>query len=518
MTGALGRRVGTGALWSAANAGALRFINFSVNILLARLVAPKEFGAFAVAMTIYAIVGSLNDVGVSSAIVREPERTKDIAPTVFSITLVMSTLLTALMALTAPVLAGAFHSTEATGAVRVLSLTILLSSVVAVPNALLSRDYMQRQQLIADAAFLVVSTAVLLIFVRAGHPLMGLAFSRVAGQLVSVVIRVRCAPERYWPRFNWHEAKHLLSFGLPLVMSNAVILATSNIDTFVITRAHGEALLGLYNLAFNISGWPLNIFSAILMSVTLPTLSRVRDDPDQLRIHLRAGLAAVAAAAFPVFALFAAVPGPLISTIYGSRWAPASTALVVLGLFGATQVVLVLFSDLIITLGMTRRLLAIRLAWMVALAPTMYFCVHRWGIAGAGVAHALVVLVVVTPLFLITVHRHGRVGLAWIGVSLTRPAIAAAAGGLAAFGVASMFDNSALRLITGVATGLAVYVIVGGRWLRRLVTELRAMYWTHTPEELAAKQVAEVSSTTVGDGTLAHGGTTPAEERALALE
>jgi PST family polysaccharide transporter len=518
VTGALGRRVGAGALWSAANAGALRFINFSVNILLARLVAPKEFGAFAVAMTIYTIVGSLNDVGVSSAIVREPERTKEIAPTVFSITLVMSTLLTAFMALAAPGLAGAFHSTEATGAVRVLSLTILLSSVVAVPNALLSRDYMQRQQLIADAAFLVVSTAVLLVFVRAGHPLMGLAFSRVAGQLVGVIIRVRCAPERYWPKFNGREARHLLSFGMPLVMSNAVILATANIDTFVITRVHGETMLGLYNLAFNISGWPLNIFSAILMSVTLPTLSRVRDDPEQLRVHLRAGLAAVSAAAFPVFALFAAVPRPLISTIYGPRWAPAATALVVLGLFGASQVVLVLFSDLIITLGMTRRLLAIRLAWMVSLAPTMYFCVHRWGIAGAGVAHALVVLLVVTPLFLFTVHRHGRVGIAWIGESLARPAIAAAAGGLCAFGVASLLDSSALRLIVGVATGLTVYVVVGGRWLRTLVVELRAMYWTRTPEELAAKQSGDAESATSDDRSPAPDEGVPAQDKALALE
>ncbi len=484
MTGALGRRVGAGALWSAANASVLRFINFSVNILVARLVPPRASGAFAIAMTISTIVGSLNDIGVSSAIVREPKRTPEIAPTVFTIAFATSVLLTALMIGAAPALADAFGSVDATGAVRVLALTVLLSSVVAVPNALMSRDYMQRQQLMADAAFLVVSTIVMVALVRMGHPVMGLAISRVAGQLVSVVMRVRMAPERYRPGFDRREAKALLSFGIPLVISNMIVLLTMNIVFIVVGHVLGAKMLGFYNLAFNIAGWPVNVFSAVLISVTLPTLSRVRDSPLELTRHLEAGLSAVSAAAFPVSALFIALPLPLIVSIYGPRWHPAWTALVVLAIFGASQTVLILFSDLIIALGMTRRLLAIRSVWIMVLLPTMIFCVKKWGIVGAGIAHASVIIVVVVPYYLLTVRGRTPVGLRWIYTSLGRPLFASVGVALAAFGAAMTVRHAVLQLFVGLLAGVAAYVLLAGRWLRTLLQQLREMYWSQKPDDV----------------------------------
>jgi lipopolysaccharide exporter len=474
----LGEQVGRSAMWSAMNAGVLRLATFVISLVVAHLVAPKEFGLFTVALTVFTIAISVSELGVVSAIVREPKRTAEIAPSVFTISLITSGLLTLLLVVFAKPIARELGDVHAAGAVRVLSLVVLLAGFSQVPAALLSRDFMQRQRFMVDAAFFVSSTAVMLALVFVGDDVQALVWSRVAGQLVTVVLIAWMAPERYLPGFTWREVKRLLAFGLPLAGANLITLAIGNVDFIIVGRTLGVTSLGYYNLAFNISGWPVSIFSAVLISVTLPTLSRVRDSSAELVKHLSAGLSAVTAASFPVCALFVALAPQLIDTVYGRRWHPAWVALVVLAIFGAVRTVLTLFSDLVIALGLTRRLLLIQLIWLALLTPAMIFGVRRWGIAGAGIAHVAVVVLVVIPIYLTVVRRGTSVSLGWMSSSLIVPLVASVMAGLAAWGVAEVVEPEVVQLLLGGTAGLAVYVLVAWRWLYKLRTRLRSMYWT----------------------------------------
>jgi PST family polysaccharide transporter len=481
----VGRKVGIGALWSALNAGTLRVATFAVSLVAARLIAPNDFGVFTVAITVFNVAISFAELGVSSALVREHRRSPELAPTVFTLSLANAGLLAGLMVIFAPTLARQLGSAEATDAVRVLALFVLLSGFSAVPAALMTRDFMQRQRFVIDAAFLVSSTAAMIVFVSLGHPVMGLAVSRVAGQVVTVVMISWMAPERYWPGFQWRVAKPLLSFGLPLAGSNLLMMAIANVDFAVVGHALGPRQLGYYNLAYSISGWPVTIFSAVLISVTLPTLSRVRDSPAELTRHLAAGLSAVTALSFPVCALCSVLAGPLIDTVYGHRWHPAWAALVVLSIFGAARTVLTLFSDLAIALGLTRWLLAIQLAWVAVLVPVMMLCVHRWGIAGAGVAHALVVTLLVIPLYVMITKRATPVRLAAVRDALLPPLGASLCAAGAAYGASLPVDAPLAKLLLGLAAGLLAYVLVAGRWLVALRRRLHNLYWRKDGEPAA---------------------------------
>jgi O-antigen/teichoic acid export membrane protein len=205
---------------------------------------------------------------------------------------------------------------------------------------------------------------------------------------------------------------------------------------------------------------------------------------DELTRHMRAGLSAVVAASLPVCALLAALAAPLIDTVYGQRWHAAWKALVVLAIFGAARTVLTLFSDLAIALGLTRRLLAIQLVWLAALTPTMIFCVHRWGIFGAGIAHAVVVVFVVIPMYLVTVRRATPVWLGWIKDAMAVPLVASLAAAGAAYGGTKLVHGEVWEVLLGLALGLTTYCLLAGRWLMQLQRALREMYWRR-PESSA---------------------------------
>lgn len=476
----LGGLIGRGVSWSALSAMLLRFGQLAIGIVVARIMLPQEFGIFAVAMVVYAIVVNVSDVGLGSAIIREVGRTREIAPTVTSIALVAGIVLAGLMAMAAPVLAETFGAVEATPVIRLLAATVAIGSVGAVPAAVLARDYRQKQRFAADATSFAVSSIVLILLALLGWGVMALAWSRVAGQIASSVLLLIMTPERYWPGFNRQEAGKLLRFSLPLAGSSLIGFTIGSVDSMVVGKVRGATQLAYYNQAYNISSWPVSVFTAILNGVTLATLSRVKESVAELRMHLSVALSALAAASFLVSALCAALSVPLVTLLYGAPWAPAAAPLAVLAVFGSVRVVIGLFSDLLVALGCTRRLLGLQVLWLAVLVPSMIVCVGKWGVVGAAAAHVGVALLIILPVNVAAVSRGTGLGTRWIGQAVAVPL----AGSILAFGaawfVSSRFEQPLIGCAAGALAGLAAYAVVVAAWLRRLVLELRRLYGRST--------------------------------------
>ena len=63
-------KVGRGLGWSTASNLVLRIANLLVSIILARIIAPEQFGVFAVAMTVWTVLSSLAEFGLGADLVR----------------------------------------------------------------------------------------------------------------------------------------------------------------------------------------------------------------------------------------------------------------------------------------------------------------------------------------------------------------------------------------------------------------------------------------------------------------
>ena len=470
------RRVGRGVSWSALSTIILRLGQFIMGIVIARLVAPQEFGIFVVALTVLAIVANVSDLGLASAVIREVGRTRIIAPTVATIAIAASAVLTGVMFGFAPQLASALGSSAATQAVQLLSLTVLIGSFGAVPGAILVRDYQQGRKFAADGTSFIVSNIVLIVLALSGAGVLALVWSRIAGQVVSTVMLIVLARERYWPGFDRSEAGRLLKFSLPLAGASLVGFSIGNADFIAVGRISGATSLGTYNLAFNISSWPVSIFTSILNSVTLTTLSRAKGSADALRSHLRAALTVLASLSFPVTAICIALAYPLVELLYGERWILAAPLLAVLSVFGSIRVILALLSDLIVALGHSGLLVVLQLIWIAGLIPALVIFVSLWGAVGAAWANVAVAVVIVVPAYLVVVRLKAKLGMSWIFPSIIVPAIGAIACGFVAAWTSQLSAAPVLMCLIGGASGLVTYLLVTGYWLRGRIGHLRGLY------------------------------------------
>ncbi len=470
------------AVWSGMNSFLLRLGQFGVGVVVARLVAPSQFGVFAVAITVQTVIVNVSELGVSAALVRAKEGVDETARVVATIAIASAAVLTAAMFLAAPWLATLLGASQAANAIRILSFTVLLGGLSAVPYALLVRDFRQDTRFFADSSNFVVSSVSIVLFAFAGFGANGLALSRVLGQFATVALLFVLVRPRYLPGWDRERAGRILRFSIPLAGADVVGFALANADYIVIGRVLGALALGFYLLAFNISGWPVSVLGLVVNEVALPAFAHARDERRTLPARVSGAMALTAAISFPVSALIFALAHPLVLFVYGSRWAESADVLAILGLFGSVRILLTLLMSILAALGRSRQVFALQVLWMVSLVPALVIGVNMDGIRGAAIAQEIVGLGIVVPVAILVVARHAGATRRTLVAALLTPLLAATVAGVTAgLCAAAIADQPSLQVVAGGLAGIAVYLAIWGRWMIGLLRRAAAQ-WDEEPD------------------------------------
>lgn len=463
-------QVRSGLGWSLTSSLAMRLGNVLLSMVVARLIAPEAFGVFAVALTVWTILGALSEFGLGSDLVRaaDPERR---APTVATLGVVIGAGAAVTMALSAPLLAQAFRSPESAPVVAVMAVALALFGFTIVPAAHLQRGYRQRTLFLVNGTGLLVSAVTIVTLALLDLGPLALAWGQVAGQATIVVCLY--AATASLPRLGWDGAlaRESLAFCLPLASANLVSWLLITLDNVIVSRELSPAALGLYVLAFNVSSWPMSAVGQAVRVVALPAFADSPSAEERNRGFVRAVAPTVLVATFMGLVL-ATLSEQVITVLYGDRWAAAGTALAGLAVFGAVRVLLDLVATFLIAVGDTRQVLVVQLVWLAAMLPVMVLCVRAWGLAGAGWAHVGVVLVVVLPAYAVFLRRAG-VDLRALVAGSVVPVAAVVPAALACTLVARGVGRDLPALVVGVLVAGLLYVGPLVPWLRRRLHDLR---------------------------------------------
>ena len=214
----------------------------------------------------------------------------------------------------------------------------------------------------------------------------------------------------------------------------------------------GPVALGFYVLAFNLSSWPVTVFSQPVREVSPAAFARLQSDPPALRSAFVSSVGLLTAVTLPVCLVLTGAAEPLIAVVYGAEWTPAAAALAWLGVLAGLRILFELVYDYFVVLGSTRIVFTVQLIWFVALVPALYAGAELAGIGGAAGAQVLVAVTVVLPLYLLELHR---AGIAWLSLAKGVAFPVACGAGVALVSLAAQ-QLISLDLIALVVAGVAV--------------------------------------------------------------
>lgn len=454
---ALGRSITSGLGWSLLNNVVGRVGNFLAGIIVVRILSESQFGTYAVGMVVLSVLLSMNELGVSVAIIQRKGSVAQIAPTVVTLSIISSVALAAMAFVAAPWVAETLNAPDATWLIRLLIAGVVIDGVCAVPNALITRAMQQRKRLLIDTAAFLVGTPVTIVLALQGFGAWSLGWGAVIGNIVTGVLGFLLAPARYRPGWRREHVRELLGFGLPLAGASLLLFLMLNVDYLVVGHLLGSAALGLYLLAFNLCSWPITVFASALRRVTLAAFARMGEqesDGGKAGFAMCFGLAL--AAILPVCAGLALYAEPVIEILYGRRWLAAAPALQLLVVFSIGRVAVELTYDFLAANGRTMSTVWLHVIWLVALVPTLVAGARIDAIRGVAAGHALVVVVVLVPTLAILLHRAGM-SLRLIAVESWRPVAGVAVMAMTVPLAGLVSDVPAFRLGTGVALGALAY-------------------------------------------------------------
>ena len=452
-----------GALWVVASNVLLRLANVAITAVIAHILSPHDFGVFFVALTAYAIVSSIGELGVSACLIRADLDIDRLAPTVATVSILSTTIFAGAMNLFARPIAAALGSAAAVGPIRVLSIAVLFIGVFAVPNSQLSRDFKQDKIFLANVFGFVPSTVLLIILAKSGGGAMAFAWSMVLRQLIVGCVMIVAAPRYYRPSLARSALSVLFRFGIPLAGANFVNYILLNVDYAFIGHLLGADALGKYVLAFTVASWAYGVLGAVINGVAMPAFSRVKHDPALLKKAMATGVRGVSLVAMPICGMTIALARPIVLTLYGATWVAAANVLIILSFYGAVFILCLLFANMLTALGHTKFLLILQLIWIGTLVPAMALGVHKDGIVGAAYAHVAVIIPIVLPSYLLALKRVTGVRITALGRAALPAVLASSAAALAARGAASPFSSPLVQLVAGLAAGGVIYVICAGQ-------------------------------------------------------
>ncbi len=432
---------------------------FLTGIVLARLLTPHDFGLYAVAFVALMGLLSLNELGVSLAMVRWPGDPERIRPTVTTISMGTSVVVYAVCWFGAPAFTAAMETPGATGIVRVLCLSALVDGLTSPVAQLVNRDFRQGLRLLVDLTNLVVTTGLTVSLASTGHGAWSLAWGQLAGNAVSSLMLFGLS--RKWPRFGFDrsQARELLAFGIPLAGASLLLIAMLNVDKVVAGRMLGAVALGLYVQAFNLASWPVNVFSLVVRRVSLAAFAKVQDDPDRRREVLSKMVLVLAIPTLPVCTVLGLFAWPIVSTLYGSAWVGSAVALQFLALLGVVRVASELAYDFLVALGKSRTTLWLQVLWLAALVICLPIGAWLNGIEGVALAHAAVAVLLMLPAYTIAVLRNG-IPVRALAAPLARPMLGCALMVAVILVVRWFTEPSFLQLLLGGTLAALVYLPV----------------------------------------------------------
>jgi len=310
----------SGMFWGNVEKFSMQGVQFVLNIIMARLLSPHEFGLIAMLSVFMYISQVFIDGGFSTALIRSKNNSEIDFSTVFFINLAISIFFYILFFSFAPFIASFYNQPELCLITRVYTFNLIINSLVAINKVklIIAVDFKTQSKI---SILAIVISGVIGIWVALyGFGVWALVIQMMLNAVLNVFFSfyyVRWFPKKAFSMNSFHR---LFSFGSKLLGASLITSLYDQIYKLVIGKLFSSGQLGIYTQAEQLASFSSHNMSAVFQKVSLPILSQLQDNQDELLIYLRKIVKISAFIVFPLVMGMVGIAKPLIEVLLTAKW------------------------------------------------------------------------------------------------------------------------------------------------------------------------------------------------------
>ncbi len=310
-------------LWSSADKVLTNGIALVISILLARMLAPSEYGVIATASIFTVLLSLFVEPGMTSGLIQKKNSDKLDYSTILVFNLFIGAALYLLLFAFADVIAGWFEIPVLAAVIRVMGLQIIVGGVNSVQIAYVQKNMMFKRYFICSIMSVIISATVALAMAYYGAGVWSLVAYNMVRQSVNTVMTFFVFNCRFGFRFSKERFSQMFPFAGKMLFAKFIDQGYVEFTQTIITKTYSATDLAFYNKGKSFPDLLINNLNSALASVMFPYFSGLQDDFERLKASLREAVRMTSFVCIPLMTGLIACADNFIEVVLTEKWMPS---------------------------------------------------------------------------------------------------------------------------------------------------------------------------------------------------
>ncbi len=353
-------------------------------MILARILAPGDFGLMAIVMSVLAVLSSLTDIGVQQSIIRHPEgNKKEYLNIAWWIQVTQAAGLFIAAFLIAPAICRFYSKPELLNLLRVSFLVVIFNGFTSPCLYLLDKEFRFVKALCLMQGSSLLGTVVAIILAFYMRSVWILVIAQLVQTGTQCLLSHILCPFRPMLKIDREYLKEVFSFGRGMAGLSFLTIISMQTDVFVMGKLLPSKQVGMYALALSLAQQPMLLFSRTIGRVLLPAFAEKQNDKKALCSAVVRILKSILLFGVPLTILVAIWSKTILSVIYGAQYGVVAVPYAILCFAMLFYIQAIVLSQIYMGIGMPhlhRRYVILRTSLVICL---IYPGIKLFGLSGA---------------------------------------------------------------------------------------------------------------------------------------
>ncbi|MEB8328230.1 lipopolysaccharide biosynthesis protein [Flavobacteriaceae bacterium KMM 6897] len=384
------KKIISGLKWSGVQLFVESGFRFLVQLILAKILLPEQFGLVAMCSIFIAVANAASELGMGAALIQKKEDSvaQSMYPTAFISGIIWGSFLFLLMSLLiGPMAAWFYREPFLTYLIPALSISVIVTPLSFIHHVILVRkmDFKSLAKILNTSA--VIAGVVAVVSAIKGAGVWALVIHQVLSPLLALLFYYYMVG--WTPKLTWNRQHFKAIFGFGAYATGTRIFSTVayNIDNLLIGKLLGSSPLGAYSLAFNLTETLRQTLSKIINNVMFPVFGKNQDNSEKLKNYFLNIIKINAILIYPVMGFLLLFAREIIFLIFGDKWEDAVVPIQILSVAMMVHLMINSFGSLLRGIGKPALEMKIIIALTIlVLIPGLVIGIKIAGLTGAAYA------------------------------------------------------------------------------------------------------------------------------------
>ena len=308
-----------------------------VNVIMARLIAPEDFGLIALTTTFMGFIRLFTSLGFGASIIHNRYSTPKQLSSLYWFNISLCLLTFIIIQFTATFAANFYNKEELISLIRLASLNVLITPIFIIHYKILERDLEFKIISRINLLGTLIGSIAAIIAAFVGFGVYALLFQPLITSLVRLILVLNTNKWRPKFYFKFKEIKGMVWYSLKFKGSSTALYLERNVDYLILGKLFTSTILGYYAFAYNIMYTPVKRISNLFSEVLFPSFSSFQNDKQKIIGGYFKSLTLVAMISIPAMTFLAFNAELIIQSIFGHKWDGAIPIVKILCFAGAIQ-------------------------------------------------------------------------------------------------------------------------------------------------------------------------------------